>query len=220
MSSSHPLPNRVHASGALVASTARGTLMGNRGGQFHDPATQTIKKRVPWANRQWISCVLQFKGRQRTVWTQGYTELFFLDEVTALSAGHRPCFECRREAAKAFQGALFDALAGQEDWETLPKVAAIDALLHKARLEAGPRSAKVGELPAGTLFMANEAVFAKTPDGIKLWTFKGYQDATDFAADEDVHLLTPAPIVAALAHGYEPIWHPSRWMPICKPLDR
>lgn len=207
MSLSHPLPNRVHANGSLVASKTRGTLMGNRGGQFHDPATQSIRKRVPWANRQWISCVLQFKGRQRKVWTQGYTELFFLDEVTALSAGHRPCFECRREAAKAFQAALFRARAEQEGWKTLPKAAAMDALLHKARLVSEPRSAKVGDLPSGTLFMANDAVLGKTPDDIKRWTFEGYQDVADVKADEVVHLLTPAPIVAALAQGYEPEWH-------------
>ena len=26
-----------------------------------------------------------------------FTELFFLDEATALAAGHRPCASCRRE---------------------------------------------------------------------------------------------------------------------------
>lgn len=26
-----------------------------------------------------------------------YTELFFLDEATALAAGHRPCAKCQRE---------------------------------------------------------------------------------------------------------------------------
>jgi hypothetical protein len=32
-----------------------------------------------------------------------YTELFFLDEATALASGHRPCFECRREDAGRFK---------------------------------------------------------------------------------------------------------------------
>jgi hypothetical protein len=49
------------------------------------------------------TCQLAVKGQKRQVWGHGYTELFFLDEVTALAAGHRPCFECRREAALAFQ---------------------------------------------------------------------------------------------------------------------
>ena len=55
-----------------------------------------------WASRQWICCVLSFKGRHHPVWRERYTALFFLDEVTALAAGHRPCFECRRADAKAF----------------------------------------------------------------------------------------------------------------------
>jgi hypothetical protein len=55
-----------------------------------------------WASRQWICCVLEFKGRRRDVWGRSYTELFFLDEPTVFAAGHRPCFDCRRKDAKAF----------------------------------------------------------------------------------------------------------------------
>lgn len=212
--SRNPLPNRVHADGRLVASTARGTLMGNRGGQFHDPTTQTVKKRVPWANKQWISCVLQFKNRHRTVWMQGYTELFFLDEVTALSAGHRPCFECRRDDAKAFQAALFKACGHQQSWERLPKVAVMDALLHKARLHTDQRHAKVRDLPIGTLFKVEDRIAARGPEGTKLWTLEGYKETLDLDADRDVQILTPAPIVAALANGYQPGWHPSGYAPL------
>lgn len=206
-----PLRNCVHADGNLIATHARGTLMGNRGGQFHDPVTQTIKKRVPWAGKQWISCILQFKGRRRTVWRQGYTELFFLDEVTALSAGHRPCFECRRDHAKAFQSALFGALGKQQGWEKPPKVAVIDALLHEARLQTEPRHTRLGDLPPGAVFRVDDGDFAKTAKGTKLWTIEGYGQAEGFKADGVVQVLTPAPIVAALAYGYQPNWHPSEW---------
>lgn len=66
--------------------------MGNRG-VLHDD--QGHVKR-PWQVKRWIVCVLEFRGRKRTVMTPGnYTELFFLDEATALAAGHRPCAECR-----------------------------------------------------------------------------------------------------------------------------
>ena len=75
-------------------------LFGNRGGRIHSDDRTLTKRR--WASRQWICCVLDFKNRQRDVWGRYYTELFFLDEVTALAAGHRPCFECRREDAEAF----------------------------------------------------------------------------------------------------------------------
>lgn len=93
-----PLPNRVDPFGAIAAVPERGLFLGNRGGRFHRD-DRTIGPR-PWASRQWICCVLSFKGRRRTpLMGRGYTELFFLDEVTALAAGHRPCFYCRRERA-------------------------------------------------------------------------------------------------------------------------
>src|ERR1700744_2450098 len=100
MSHRMPLQNRVDPFGDLKAVTVRGTLFGNRGGRFHTAAKTLTRRR--WASRQWIGCVLDFKGRQRDVWGRYYTELFFLDEVTALAAGHRPCFECRRHDADAF----------------------------------------------------------------------------------------------------------------------
>ncbi len=95
-----PLQNRVDPFGELFADSSRGQLFGNRGGRFHtDDRTLTQRR---WVSRTWICCVLEFKGRQRDVWGRYYTELFFLDEVTALAAGHRPCFECRRKDAAAF----------------------------------------------------------------------------------------------------------------------
>jgi hypothetical protein len=103
-----PLQNRVTPFGELVATPARGLLLGNRGGRFHDPATRTLRTRR-WASKHWICCVLAFKSWHRNVWQTGYTELFFLDEVTALAAGHRPCCECRRVAARGFQAALIAA---------------------------------------------------------------------------------------------------------------
>jgi hypothetical protein len=105
MSSGHaiepkPLPNRCDPFGRLHAVTERGSLMGYRGGRFHTSERGLGKRR--YASKRWICCICDFKGRQRTVWGEGYTELFFLDEVTALAAGHRPCFECRSAEAKDF----------------------------------------------------------------------------------------------------------------------
>jgi hypothetical protein len=97
---SMPLQNRVNPFGELLVTSARGLFFGNRGGRFHtDQKTLTARR---WASRQWICCVLDFKNRHRDVWGRYYTELFFLDEPTALAAGHRPCFECRRKEAEAF----------------------------------------------------------------------------------------------------------------------
>jgi peptidoglycan hydrolase-like protein with peptidoglycan-binding domain len=102
-----PLPNRVDPCGELIETHAKGDFFGNRGGRIHDPATRTLTARR-WASSRWICCLLRFRERpSREVWaTTGYTELFFLDEVTALAAGHRPCFECRRADARAFGDAV------------------------------------------------------------------------------------------------------------------
>ncbi len=105
-----PLQNRVDPFGALHAVIERGMFMGNRGGKIHRPDRTLTSRR--WTSRRWIICVCDFKDRHRVVWGDGYTELFFLDEPTALAAGHRPCFECQREKARAFQSA-FPGLATQ-----------------------------------------------------------------------------------------------------------
>lgn len=89
-----PKRNRVTPAGEIVAVAERGTLMGNRG-VLHAAAGDI---RRTWQLKRWIACVLTFKGRRRSVMAPGrYTELFFLDEATALAAGHRPCAECRRD---------------------------------------------------------------------------------------------------------------------------
>jgi hypothetical protein len=95
-----PLQNRVDPFGNLFRTPARGTMMGNRGGVLH--ANREIIR--PHKSRRWIMCVLEFKDRHRIVMSERrYTELFFLDEATALAAGHRPCRECRRERFSAHQ---------------------------------------------------------------------------------------------------------------------
>ena len=123
-----PLQNRVDPFGELFATPSRGLFMGNRGGRIHTDDQKLAKRR--WASRQWICCVLDFKGRQRDVWGRYYTELFFLDEVTALAAGHRPCFECRRKDAEAF------AAAWQQVFRLLrrPRADEMDLVLHAERL--------------------------------------------------------------------------------------
>ena len=90
-----PLRNRVTPLGELIADPARGLVYGNRG-CLHDDRGE-IRRR--FATRRWISCRLEFKGWHRTTLMQPgkFTELFFLDEATALAAGHRPCALCRRE---------------------------------------------------------------------------------------------------------------------------
>src|SRR4051812_22922724 len=92
--------NRVNPAGDLVANSSRAaTLMGNRG-CLHDAAGNIVRRS---ARPAWVSCLLSSQGIRRPLMTPGhYTELFFLDDPTALAAGHRPCFTCRRDAAQSF----------------------------------------------------------------------------------------------------------------------
>src|SRR5262245_18799312 len=103
------LQNRVDPWGEIHAVPARGTLMGNRGGKFHR-ADQTLGRRR-WATRHWICCVLDWKGKHHEPMGDYYTSLFFLDEVTAIASGHRPCFFCRRQDAKRFLSLAEEPLA-------------------------------------------------------------------------------------------------------------
>src|SRR5512141_2455054 len=147
-----PLQNRVDPFGELFASKARGLLMGNRGGRLHDDNRQLGTRR--WTSRQWICCKLDFNDRHRKVWGDSYSELFFLDEVTAFAAGHRPCFECRRKDAERF--ALM--FAGKKKRATAP---AMDAILHAERLVGAAKRAhvrKLDTLPDGaTIALADQA---------------------------------------------------------------
>lgn len=198
------LQNRVDPFGELFASSARGTLFGNRGGKFHRD-DQTLSQRRH-ASRQWICCVLQFKGRRRDVWGKYYTELFFLDETTALAAGHRPCFECRRADAVAFAQKFSDHGKGLSAPE-------MDAILHRERLDGRNKRlhrVTLDELPDGAFIaLPDEGAFAVKGAKLLRWTPSGYHDARPRPARTDAEMLTPPSIVRVLSRGYPPRWHPS-----------
>lgn len=201
-----PLQNRVDPFGELFADPARGTLMGNRGGRFHTDTRRLAARR--WASRQWICCLLAFKERQRDVWGRFYTELFFLDEPTALAAGHRPCFECRRQAAENFAEYWRKARRGRRR----PRAAEMDRLLHRERLQ---RRAKrrhrraIDDLPDGAFVALDGAAFAVRGDALLRWTAKAYDMRVARPRGIMVNVLTPPAILAVLAAGYKPLWHPS-----------
>jgi hypothetical protein len=204
-----PLPNRVDPFGELIAVPARGLLFGNRGGRFHrDDRTLATRR---WASRQWICCRLTFKGRQREVWGAGYTELFFLDEPTALAAGHRPCFECRRRDAQAFA----KAMAAGRHWRTPPRAPEMDRFIHAERLDGRTKRRHrqpIDDLPDGaflTLPGEPEIAFAVLGGDLLRWTPAGYAPRRRRPAGIDVDVLTPPSILSALLGGYQPLWHPT-----------
>jgi len=201
------LQNRVDPFGELIATPARGTMYGNRGGKFHrDDKTLGARR---WASRQWICCVLSFKGRRHEVWGARYTGLFFLDEVTALAAGHRPCFECRRKDATAFA----------ENWartkgSDFPYVEEMDRVLQAERLDGRSKRMHpmpVDDLPDGAFLSLNEAphlAFAVRGAHLLRWSENGYVARTA-RPHGTANVLTPPSIVAVLRAGYRPRWHPS-----------
>jgi len=198
-----PLKNRVSPFGELFATAARGTLLGNRGGKFHTGDRKLTSRR--WVSRQWICCVLEFKNRQRDVWGRYYTELFFLDEVTAFAAGHRPCFECRRKDAEIF-AALF---SGKKKRATAP---AMDEILHAQRLDGKDKRlhrCKIDTVPDGVMIGRDGRPFALRGKKLLPWTSAGYGPPVSRPRGITVDVLTPPSMLAVLKAGYEPLWHPS-----------
>jgi hypothetical protein len=172
--------------------------MGNRGGRLHRD-DQTLG-RSRWKNKHWLICVCAFKGRHRDVWGRYYTELFFLDEPTALAAGHRPCFECRRQAAKAFIAAFPGAPSHVEG---------MDEALHRERVEnRGKRlwRARLGDLPDGAMIARDGRAYAVRSGALWPWSFAGYRAPAPREPDAVVDVLTPPSTVAVLKGGYKPLW--------------
>ena len=209
-----PKQNRVTPYGEIIATDARGTLMGNRG-ILHNDQQQIVR---PYQHKAWIICRLEFKGRHRAVMSPGnYTELFFLDEATALAAGHRPCFECQRERAEAFRAAWRAAnpeLAG----DGYLRAGQIDAVLHTERLTPARRvkdrrkqtyPASLAELPDGTFVAWESTPYLIWGKHLYPWTAAGYLTPMLRPADSQVIVLTPHSIVRALAGGYRPMVHPT-----------
>jgi len=138
-----PLQNRVTPDMQIVRDNWRGDYMGNRGGRIHDPESKTLLKRK-WASKRWIICVTKFKERQRKIMGNSYTELFFLDEVSALAAGHRPC---------SMDTQLHQERTGEH------------ILLDEEALE---------QLPDGAMIKINNTCFAKKNASFFKWSGEGY----------------------------------------------
>jgi hypothetical protein len=201
-----PLPNRVNPFGELLATPARGLLMGNRGGKFHR-ADRTLGARRH-VTRAWICCRLEFNNRHRNVWGDGYTELFFLDEVTALAAGHRPCFECRRGDAQTFAAAWAHARKARKP----PRAAEMDVVLHRERFDGRTKRRhrmSFDDLPDGAMVALDGAAWALRGNALLRWTPSGYAARRRRPKRKMADVLTPPAIVSVLKAGCAPQWHPT-----------
>ena len=204
-----PLKNRVDPFKLLHAVPQRGAWFGNRG-CIHDK-----QGNIKWLQKtdRWIICELEFKDRKRPLLQPGkYTELFFMDEATALAAGHRPCMECRRPAAKQFL-----ELTG------FKTVTALDAQLSKERLLDGPIIEDPLSLPNGAMVGWLFTASLVYNGSLHRWSFDGYQRVesleTDIEtniipyspglekrctkfSDEQIRLITPLTTIRAIENGY------------------
>ncbi len=208
------LQNRVTPWGEIISTPARGTLFGNRGGCFHTEQQELLPV-TRWKGKRWIACLLEFKGRRRTLMQPNrYTELFFLDEATALAAGHRPCAQCRWADFNRFVDAW---LAGNAESgiERARCTDAIDAVLHRERVtprrEKVTYEARLGDLPDGAIVALGDAedAWLLWRGRLHRWTPASYTDRQSAEPAREVRVLTPRSIVNAIAAGYSPMVHPS-----------
>ncbi len=203
-----PLQNRVLPTQEIVASPGRGLLMGNRG-SLHDGDRRIGTTR--WRSKAWLCCLLDYKGVSRDPMPPGrWTALFFFDEAVALAAGHRPCAYCRRTDFNRYA----EAWATGHGLVDRPRAAAIDAVLHRQRVEPHSRrqrttSAVPGELPDGAMIADADGPALIVAGRVRHWTWDGYSPAAERSTDEEVTVLTPPANLVVLKAGYVPLLHES-----------
>jgi len=192
-----PRRNRVAPDSSLIATPCRGRFFGNRGCLHTRDGTIAGEGRLPWAGRRWITCLTRYKDWRRPLTPPGgYTALFFLDEATALAAGHRPCALCRRSAYNAFRDC---AGFGEQSAD------ALDLQLHQERIDGRNRrlhglawaacpTGAIAETPDGFILILQDHLARWTPTGYRLI---GPRPKVGVAA-----ILTPPTAIRALSNGY------------------
>jgi hypothetical protein len=199
-----PLQNRVTPTGEIVADASRGLMMGNRGCLHGQGRSLGVTR---WRSKLWICCLLDYKGVQRDPMPPGrWTALFFLDEATALSAGHRPCAYCRRPDYLAFT----QAWRAARQLPQPPLAAEMDAALHCERTDRSRRklsyAASIADLPNGVMVRIDGEPGLLIGGRVHPWSFRGYGSPAA-AGPGEVEVLTPPSIVAAITAGYQPLVH-------------
>ena len=203
-----PLQNRVNPNGELKAVKSRGAFLGNRG-IIHNDEREII---APFKIKGWVTCQLEFKGRKRELMAKGrYTELFFLDEATAFSAGHRPCAECRRTRYNEFKEKWLEANQSLL-LDNSTSIANIDKIIHRDRINKKQKVTyqdKMHLLPKGTMIEINSIQYLIWNNKVFKWTFEGYEPTNINITNNDVTILTPKSYVEMFKKGFTPTVHSS-----------
>jgi hypothetical protein len=198
------LQNRVDPYGNIIKTSARGSWTGNRG-VLHNAGKEILR---PFRLKAWITCLLEFKGRKRRVMAPDrWTELFFLDEVTAFAAGHRPCFECRRQDAVRFKDFWLKGNPGYH-FDERTSINEIDKILHNERIDRNGSKITFTEnsanLPNGTFIQYESLPFLVLDGLIFKWSPFGYEKRIPIPPLDEMIVLTPRSIVNAFRAGYIP----------------
>ncbi|MGI8952168.1 MAG: hypothetical protein ACR2FN_11360 [Chitinophagaceae bacterium] len=198
------LQNRVDPQGNIIKTSARGAWMGNRG-QLHDEQQHVLRN---FKLKAWLICLLEFKNRKRHVMAPNrYTELFFLDEATAFAAGHRPCFECRREDYNRFKSCW---LKGNPEYGFDNKISIqkIDNILHGERINGEGKKVTYAEniknIPDGTFILFNRKPYLIANKLMHTWSPFGYNEVIDLPKTGMATVLTPRSTVNSFRAGYRP----------------
>ena len=200
------LRNRVTPFGDIVAAPERGTMFGNRGGILHDEHKKIVRTSQV---RRWLSCVLEFQGIRRTLMKpRSYTALFFPDEATAFAAGHRPCFECRRQDALNFQVCWAKAFG------VTAKADEMDRVLSSERRHRGGQQrtcmADLACLPTGTFVALDGTAWLLLDGQLQSWIgWRVFRCAARRASGAVRKVLTPRDDCRAAISGYTPKVHAS-----------
>lgn len=143
-----------------------------------------------------------------------YTELFFLDEATALAAGHRPCAECRHARFLDFCAAWGRSHPGS--LKQRPTADEIDGRLHAERVATdrtkGTFRAALHELPNGVFVTLDELepqAYLVWGNYLFRWSPAGYVEPVPRPESGSAVVLTPPSTAAAIRVGYAPEVHAS-----------
>ncbi|MFA6082846.1 hypothetical protein [Mucilaginibacter sp.] len=197
------LQNRVDPYGNIIRTPARGAWLGNRG-VLHNAKQEIVR---PFKVKAWITCVLEFRGRHREVMQPDrWTELFFLDEATAFSAGHRPCFQCRYQDHQRFKEYWLKGNP-QYGFNMKTPITKIDEIIHAERITKDKLKVTYEEtlkrLPDGTFVTYGDKPYLIRDGKMHLWSAAGYGQPIAFPS-ERLPVLTPCSIVNTFSAGYRP----------------
>lgn len=199
--------NRVTPLADITDADWRGSFTGNRGILHGADGTLGVAR---WRHKAWITCTIRPRpGRAPLPMAASghYTPLFFTDEAAACAAGHRPCAECRRPAWNAFRAAWARAFGAPA------RAPRIDTVLHSARTTRDRRQIHhqqiARDLPDGVLILLGDRPHLVQAGAARAWTPAGYGPPAALPAGP-VTVLTPAPLVAVMAAGWQPVLDPAQ----------